>query len=188
MWLMVLLGAACLIAACSRTPAPASSAAPTESSATAIGNLPPGCEPIDLRSPSGEAVDLNGIWVQDEQGSARPAKWWIQTLGDCLWGSGMYDDYTEDVFLARAESVQALQGTVSNDFVIEGTIVLLGPHPSFAVLQLHSEVRLLIEFDSTGEVTLREERAPGIQGPRCPDPVGYCPAPLLLRRESGAAN
>jgi len=177
-----------VVAACTPSPAPPTTAPPTASPPAALGDLPPGCEPINLRSPAGEAVDLNGIWIQDEQGSARPAKWWIRTLGDCIWGSGIYDDYAEDGFLAYAESVQALQGRVSNGFVIEGAIVLLGPHPSFAVLQIHSEVRLLIEFDSTGEVTLREERTPGVQGPRCPDPVGYCPAPLLLRRDGGAAN
>jgi hypothetical protein len=176
-----LVGSACLLAACTPASGPPSSVLPTESPA-AVGNLPTGCEPINLRSPAGEAVDLNGIWVQDAQGSAQPSKWWIQTFGNCIWGSGIYDDYSEDVFLARAESVQALQGMVSNDFVIEGTIVLLGPHPAFAVLQLHSEVRLLIEFDVQGEITLREDRVPGVQGPRCPDAVGYCPAPFLLRR------
>lgn len=155
---------------------------PTESPGAAVGNLPPGCEPIDLRSPSGEAVDLNGIWIQDEQGGRQPAKWWIRTLGDCIWGSGIYDDYTEDEDLAHADSVQLLQGRLRNDFVVDGAIVLLGPHPAFAVRQYLAEVRLLIEFGPEGEITLREDRIPGVQGPRCPDAVGYCPAPLVLSR------
>lgn len=180
-WLRALVVAGLLAAACTPLPAPPTSVLPTESPATAVGNLPTGCEPIDLRSPAGVVVDLSGIWFQDEEGSARPAKWWIRAFGDCIWGSGTYDDYTEDEFLARAESVQVLQGRVGNDFVIDSTIVLLGPHPSFAVLQYVAEVRLLIEFDPAGEVTLREDRIPGVLGPRCPDPVGYCPAPLLLR-------
>ena len=147
-----------------------------------VGNVPSGCEPIDLRSPAGQTVDLNGIWIQDEKEGRRPAKWWIQTFGDCIWGSGTYDDYTEVEFLARADSVQVLQGRIGNDFVIEGTIVLLGPsHAQIVVLQRHAEVRLLIEFDDDGQIMLREDRVPGVRGPRCPNPDGYCPLPLLLR-------
>jgi hypothetical protein len=182
-WLRrALIATACVVAACTPTPEPATSVPATESPAAAVGNLPSGCEPIDLRSPAGEAIDLNGIWIQDEEPSARPAKWWIQAFGDCIWGSGTYDDYTEDEFLARADSVQVLQGRMGNDFVIEGTIVLLGPsHARIVVLQRHSEVRLVIDFDGDGQITLREDRVPGVQGPRCPDPAVYCPLPLLLR-------
>ena len=182
-WLLALIGAACVVAACTPTPAPATSVPPTESPAAAVGNLPPGCEPIDLLSPAGEPVNLNGIWIQDDNEGRFPSKWWIQTLGDCIWGTGIFDDYTEDPLVAHpmAESVQVLQGRVGNDFVIDGTIVLLGPQSSFQVPQYFAEVRLLIEFDSEGEITLREDRVPGVQGPRCPDPVGYCPLPLLLR-------
>lgn len=179
-WLRALLGAACLLAACTPS-APPTSAPPTESPAAAVGNVPAGCEPIDLRSPAGEAVDLNGIWIQDEEGGRRPAKWWIQTLGDCIWGTGIFDDYTEDEFSSRPDSVQGLQGRVGNDFVIDSTIVLLGPYPSFVTPHIHAEVRLLIEFDPAGGITLVEDRIPGVQGPRCPDPVGYCPPPLVLR-------
>jgi hypothetical protein len=154
---------------------------PTESPAAAVGNLPPGCEPIDLRSSAGEPVDFNGIWIQDEEEGRRPAKWWIRTLGDCIWGTGIFDDYTEDEFFARPDSVQGLQGRVGNDFVIDSTIVLLGPRPTMALPQTLAEVRLLIEFDPAGQVTLREDRIPGVQGPRCPEPLTVCPQPLLLR-------
>ena len=177
-WLLALLGAACVVAACTPSPALPTSAPPTESPAAEAGNLPPGCEPINLRSPAGEAVDLTGVWIQDEEEGRQPARWWIRALGDCIWGTGTYDVYTEDV---HADSVQVLQGRVGNDFVIEGTIVLLGPHLSFATPEYFSEVRLLIEFDQASEITLREDRIPGVEGPRCPDPFLYCPAPLLLR-------
>ena len=177
-WRRALLGVACLIAACTPTSAPSSSVPPTESPAAEPGNLPPGCEPINLRSPAGEAVDLTGVWIQDEEEGRQPARWWIRALGDCIWGTGTYDVYTEDV---HADSVQVLQDRLGNDFVIEGTIVLLGPHLSFATPEYFSEVRLLIEFDQASEITLREDRIPGVEGPRCPDPFLYCPAPLLLR-------
>ncbi|MEK6191447.1 MAG: hypothetical protein AABM41_03870 [Chloroflexota bacterium] len=153
----------------------------TGSPAAEVGNLPPGCELIDLRSPAGEAVDLTGIWIQDEKEGGQPSTWWIRALGDCIWGSGINDLYTDDEFLAGPHSIQALQGRLANDFVIDGTIVLLGPPPDFAAPQYFAPVRLLIEFDQAGKVTLREDRIAGVQGPRCPDPVFFCPAPLLLR-------
>jgi hypothetical protein len=180
-WLRAFIGAACLVAACNLTPAPPTSVPPTESPAAAAGNLPAGCEPINLRSPAGEPVDLNGIWIQDEKEGRFPSKWWLRTLGDCIWGTGIYDDYTEDPLFALSYSVQGLQGKVGNDFVIDSTIVHLGPHPAFVRPQYLAEVRLLIEFDAAGEINLREDRIPGIQGPRCPDPLVLCPAPLLLR-------
>jgi hypothetical protein len=181
-WLRrALISAAFVVAACTPSSAPPTSASPTESEAAEVSNLPPGCEPIDLRSPAGEDVDLNGIWIQDDIEGRQPSKWWIQTLGDCIWGTGIFDDYTEDPFAAISFSVQGLQGRVGNDFVIDSTIVLLGPRPAFALPQPLAEVRLLIEFDPAGQVTLREDRIPGVEGPRCPAPLGVCPAPLFLR-------
>ena len=187
-WLRALVGAAFLAAACTPTSGPSTSAPATESSATAIGNLPPGCEPIDLRSPAWEAVDLNGTWIRSEEGDALPATWWMVSQGDCIWGTGIVDGYTDDGFLPRADSVQGLQGRVGNDFVIDSTIVLLGPHPDFVVPQYVAKARLLIEFDQAGEIILREIRIAGVQGPRCSDPVIFCPAPLVLRPSSEAGN
>jgi hypothetical protein len=182
-WLRrALISAAFVVAACTPTSAPPTSASPTESEAAEVSNLPSGCEPIDLRSPAGVAVDLNGIWIQDDKEGRQPSKWWIQTLGDCIWGAGIFDDYTEDPLVAHPMAVQGLQGRVGNDFVIDSTIVLLGPRPTMALPETLAEVRLLIEFDPEGQVTLREDRIPGVQGPRCPDPLVVCPQPLLLRR------
>jgi len=183
-WLRrALVGVACLVAACTPSSAPSSSVLPTGSPAAEVGNLPPACEPINLRSPAGEPVDLNGIWIQDDREGRQAAKWWIRTLGDCIWGTGIYDDYTEDPLFALSFSVQGIQGRVGNNFVIDSTIILLGPHPTFVRPQYLAEVQLLIEFDAAGEITLREDRIPGVQGPRCPEPLVVCPAPLLLRPE-----
>lgn len=179
--LCALVGSACLLAACTPASGPPTSVVPTESPAAAVSNLPTGCEPINLLSPAGEPVDLNGIWIQDDKEGRLPSKWWIQTLGDCIWGTGILDDYTEDPLFALSFSVQGLQGRVGNDFVIDSTIVLLGPRPTMALPQTLAEVRLLIEFDPAGQVTLREDRIPGVQGPRCPEPLAVCPQPLLLR-------
>jgi hypothetical protein len=175
------------------TPAPSSPAssaagteAPSPSAAAAVE-----CPPIELRMPDGSLIDLSGIWIQDADSSALQMKWWIRSLGDCFWASGIADIYTDDEFLSRVDSVQAMRGTVRDDFTVDGTIVLLGPHPPFASPPYSSDVRLLIDFDQgeeappgDREIMLRELREPGVQGPRCPDPVVYCPAPLLLRRQT----
>jgi hypothetical protein len=62
-WLMVvLLG---LATACGSPPAASPSMADPSGSLAADQGLPPGCQVIDLRSPTGEAVDLTGVWAGD---------------------------------------------------------------------------------------------------------------------------
>jgi hypothetical protein len=62
---------------------PSASAEPSFSiPASAAGNLPPGCEPIDLRSPSGERIDLTVTWVEDAEGA--PMTWRLKTQGTCV--------------------------------------------------------------------------------------------------------
>jgi hypothetical protein len=109
-------------------------------------------------------------------------KWWIRSFGDCVFGTGIADEYTEETFFARSDMVQALRGNVRPDFSIDGSIALLGPTAPFtADRPLDAEVRILIVFDDAGGITLREDRERGVLGPRCPDPSNYCLAPLLLR-------
>jgi hypothetical protein len=45
---------------------------------------------------------------------------------------------------------------------------------------------MLLVFDEAGETTLREDRQDRVQGPRCPLPDNYCPAPLVLERAGRA--
>jgi hypothetical protein len=145
-----------------------------------VGNLPAGCEPIVLRSPSGERVDLDGIWVQDAVGNAKAMKWWLWSFGDCLWGAGMNESYSEEGIGGTADQVQAFRGTIRDDFSIEAEMVLLGPHPAFENPIREAEVRILISIDEDGGITLLEDREPGVTGPRCLH-SSFCPAPLLLR-------
>jgi len=184
-WLLALIGAACVVAACTPSPAPATSGPVTESSATEVGNLPPGCEPIDLRTPSGERVDLDGTWIEVDTPGATPATWWIRTLGDCVWGVGKVDEFPEN---PGPDTVQHLRGKVRTDFVIEGEIVLVGPAVATAIAATaYARVELIIEFDEAGLINLREDREHGVQGPRCPNPPFDCPRPVVLRR-SGSGN
>jgi hypothetical protein len=181
-WLRrALIATACVVAGCAPSAAPPTSVPPTEIPAE-VGNLPSGCDPIDLRSPDGQAVDLNGTWIQGGEGGRTAATWWIRTVGDCIWGTGIFDDYTEGRGVDQPDSVQGLQGRMGDDFVIDSTIVFLGPHPGRAILQYRAEVRIILDFDDDGQIILREDREPGVAGPRCPDPVNYCPPPLVLRR------
>jgi hypothetical protein len=150
----------------------------------AITNLPAGCNEISLRTTTGEQIDLNGVWVVDESDEGVPATWWIHTAGDCIWGTGIYDDYREDEFSVAA-SVQTMEGTISPNFVIDSTVVLLGPvgtlAPGFGPPARVATVRWSIVDDGGGTVNLEEDRESGAYGPRCPDPL-YCPAPLILQR------
>jgi hypothetical protein len=176
----VLLASACSSGPPSAAPSALVESASAEPTSPPATGLPAGCNDIDMRVPStGEALDLEGTWFVDPADGI-PATWWTQPFGDCIWGTGIYDEIPEG-FTAEAASVQTMQGTINNDFTIDSTVVLLGLHPEFVTPDLFAEVHWRIEFDDAGSVTLVEDREPGVAGPRCPDPVGYCPAPLVLR-------
>ena len=146
-------------------------------------NLPPGCETYDLRSPAGVRVVLDGTWV--EVGAAgQLMTWYFRTQGDCVWGTGHIEDVPpEGSFDVRPDHVQSLSGRMGSDYVITGEILSLAPLPPSAPGEPspYSPLRMFIEFDDSGEILLREDREPGVSGPRCPDPGGYCPAPLVLQ-------
>jgi hypothetical protein len=182
-----LVSAVLVVGACTSSVEPseseAPSAAPSASFAPA-GNLPPGCEPIDLRGPAGERVDLNGIW--SEGGStAQPMTWWIRTEGNCIWGAGQVEDVAPPGSVSAAvHQVQSLSGLIGADLAITGEIILLGSLSVGAPGDppRYSPLRMEIKVDETGNITLHEDRQPGVTGPRCPAPGGYCPAPLVLHR------
>jgi hypothetical protein len=110
--------------------------------------------------------------------------WWIQTAGDCVWGAGQVEDVPPpEAVSASVDDVQSLNGRIGSDFVITGDIIWLAPLPisSPGNPARYAALRMLIEFDDAGGIVLREDRQPGVEGPRCPDPGGYCPNPLVLR-------
>lgn len=114
------LVAALVPAGCGASPALTPTPAPTETPGAAVGNLPPGCGPIDLRAPSGERIELDGTWT--EVGTAgQLMTWWIRTQGNCVWGAGYLEDVPgEGTFEARPDHVQSLRGRIGSDFVITG--------------------------------------------------------------------
>jgi hypothetical protein len=184
----VLLAATLAAAGCGASPALIPTPAPTETPAPAAGNLPPGCDPIDLRTPSGGPVSLDGTWTEEVAEGSPGVTWWIRTRGDCVWGASKEEVVASDPFADTPDSVQNLRGQIRTDFVIEGEIVLLGPSDFFMSAPIYAPVRILIEFDDAGEIVLREDRVYGVQGPRCVDPSGYCRRPFVLRLQTAFGN
>jgi hypothetical protein len=133
---------------------------------------------INLRGPTGDPIVLDGRWVEVDA-EAEPMTWWIRTQGDCVWGSGQVED-VQPGQVPVPWLVQSLNGVIGSDFVITGEILLLGPM-TFSPQPPYSPLRMLIEVDDAGEVLLREDRDPGVPGPRCPDP-NFCPDPVVLQR------
>ncbi len=179
----LLIGATLVASACTASPQPTATLSPAETPALAAGNLPPGCSPIDLRTPSGERIDLDGTWAEQGTGGELMT-WWIRTQGNCVWGAGYIDNVPpEGTFEARPDHVQSLAGLLGTDFVITGEIIWLGAFPTEAQAapSRYSPLRMFVEFDDAGEIFLREDREPGVTGLRCPDPSGFCPAPLVLK-------
>ncbi len=129
-------------------------------------------------------MELGGTWTQVDTPGGPATTWWIRALGDCVWGVGKVDEFPEEPLPA---TVQHLRGQIRNDFVIEGEIVLVGPAVVVPSTTSYARVELIIEFDDAGQISLREDREHGVQGPRCPSPPFYCPRPLVLRR-SGSGN
>lgn len=177
-----MLGATLLIAACTASGAPpatpSSSPGSSASEAPGAGDLPPGCEPLNLRSPTGERVVLDGVWSTTT--STPPMTWWLHTEGECVWGGGQTDEVPIEGLSATPDRVQVLTGSIRSDFTIAGDIVWLGA-PG-APGSRYAPLRMLIEFGDAGEVVLREDREAGVSGSRCPDPQSFCPAPIVLQR------
>ncbi|MGH2488984.1 MAG: hypothetical protein ACRDFR_05150, partial [Candidatus Limnocylindria bacterium] len=173
------------LAACSTSPsaAPSDTAAGDPSqAASAIAPSRGGCDPIDLRAPDGTTLNLTGEWGGGEW-FATPGtgeRTFILQIGDCVWAS-ITDDQFRDDPQPNASMLAQFSGRLAPDFSISGDLVALlrwvDPF-TYGELEPLVPVRLLVEFDSDGRVVLTEDREPGVEGPRCPNPVMWCPAPL----------
>jgi len=130
-WLRALVGAACLVAACTPASAPSSSVPPTESPSAEVGNLPPGCKPIDLRAPGGERIDLNGTWDQETSAGETPTTWWVRQFGDCVWAAAIIAGFPDVPPPRPPRDLQVLRGRLDPGFVLDGELVALGDQTSF---------------------------------------------------------
>jgi len=177
-----------MLAACggpsgSRTPTPESSVAPTSDSVPSAGAL---CPAMTLLSQDGEPVDLTGEWGGGEwfptPGSGE--RTFILQRGSCVWAVIMDAEFRADP-RPQASQLAMYSGTLREDFTLTGTLVVMvrwndpftygnqapGPYP----------MDWRLEYDDAGQIRLVEDRVPGVEGPRCPNPVMWCPDPTVLQ-------
>ena len=169
-----------VLAACSQaSSAPSTSFSASEPGASqgqGSGNLPPGCETIDLRAPDGSTLDLDGGWVDESRDDAGQMEWEVRTLGNCFYGVGTPFEPTE---YSDSFTVQVFTGTIQDNFTIDGAFLHMGGHNDADTTRVYVPAVLLIEFTEDGGVVIREDREPNVIGPRCPRPE-YCAQPLEL--------
>ena len=167
-WLMVVIG---LVTACASAPAaPGASpsfAEPVPSVNTARG-LPPGCETIDLRGPTGERIDLTGEWNGSTTlflNATEVAL--LNEVGGCVYGSATGVDPD------GSEVISNLSGRLSSDFTIEFEVVIVYQHTVFPFGE-YSTMVMVIEWDDDGRIRLREDRETGVAPGRCIDSRFEC--------------
>jgi hypothetical protein len=181
---LVLAAAIAALTACASAPAaPAtgpSHAEPLPSVNPAPG-LPPGCETIDLRSPTGERIDLTGEWADSGGGLADTfERSWLNQIGDCVYGSVLGGAFVRDGDVEA--SLTNLSGRVGSDFRIEFEVVMVFQDAQFAFGE-YSIMPMVIEWDAEGRIRLREDREPGDVAARCAqNPQITCPSPVIWYR------
>jgi hypothetical protein len=174
-WLMVvLLG---LATACGSPPAASPSMADPSGSLAADQGLPPGCQVIDLHSPTGEAVDLTGAWAGDGILAGHDESAWLRHIGDCVYGTVV----GQEISRGPGQTIVNLSGRAGADFVV-GFEVLMVTQGDQTLFGAYSTMELLMEWDDEGRLRLREDRQPGETAGRCIQSQFECPAPLIWYR------
>ena len=180
-WIAVALATLLLIGSgCARSPEAPVDVQPSTAASGGAGTAE--CPEIDLRSPTGDRVDLSGAWEEHISDDQPPRMWWIRQIGTCVWAATMSPDFPEsDV---DGYDLQVLRGVVDSSFVIRAEITEVAPmhQPEITIWPVAASVRFMIDFDEAGEVVIREDRAAGVEGNRCPDPAFHCLPPSVLTR------
>jgi hypothetical protein len=150
-------------------------------SLSAARGLPPGCETIDLRSPTGERIDLTGEWAADGATLAGPVeRAWLSQIGDCVYGSVLGGAFVRDAELEA--SLTNLSGRVGSDFRIDFDVIMVFQDAQFTFSE-YSAMPMVIEWDADGRIQLREDREPGDAAGRCAlNPQLTCPSPVTWYR------
>lgn len=175
-----------LLAACSAAPtdSPAVSGEPSLSEAASPIAGGEDCPPITILGPDGAPVDLNGEWGGGEwfPSPGTGERTFMLQRGACVWASIMDSEFRANP-QPEASQLALFYGILGSDLIVDGTMVVImrwndpftygnqapGPFP----------IRLRLDFGDDG-VQLVEDREPGVEGPRCPNPVMWCPAPTVL--------
>jgi hypothetical protein len=166
-----------LATACGSPSAASPSMAEPSSSLAVDRGLPPGCQVIDLRGPTGERIDLSGEWaVTGTLAGVRETAWLIQ-VGDCVYGSVTGGEISRGPGITVAN----LRGRVDDDFVI-GLEVLIVTQGDQTLFGTYSTMEMVIEWDDESRLRLREDRRPGETAGRCIVGPYECPPPLIWYR------
>jgi hypothetical protein len=140
----------------------------------------PGCETIDLRSPTGERIDLTGEWAGSGELANTIERAWLNQIGDCVYGSVLGGAFVRDAEFEA--SLTNLSGRVGSDFTIDFEVVMVFQDARFAFGEF-SDMALAIEWDADGRMQLREDREPGGVAGRCiHSPHFPCPNPVIWYR------
>jgi len=179
---LVVVAAMATLTACASAPAvPGASPSHAEPlpSVNPARGLPPGCETIDLRSPTGERIDLTGEWAGTGILAGESESVWLQQIGDCVYGSVVSSYVTGEL---SEGTITNLSGRVGLDFRIGLEIVIVS-QPQLFPWGTYSTMMMRIEWDADGRIRLREAREPGEAAGRCiHSPQFFCPDPVIWYR------
>jgi hypothetical protein len=122
-------------------------------SMTGEGTATTDCPSIDLRTPAGERIDLDGTWETELEGS-RAGIYYIRQVGSCVWFAGAFPKPTDTDLPGPLGYVTVVfRGEVGSDFRIVGDWVdardqfLDQPHA-------HGTMELRLEVTESGELRL----------------------------------
>lgn len=142
---LLVLGVACA--------GPAASGAPTQAPTGSPGIATTDCPNIDLRSPSGDRVNLTGTWETEREGT-RAGIYFLHQVGECVWFAGSFP-WPEDASQGPLGFVTVVfQGRVRSDFSITGEWIDVR-QKGLEPLRSGGNITLRIEFgEQPGELRL----------------------------------
>jgi len=76
---------------------------------------PAACAALDLRMPSGDAVQLTGRWRAPDGGT-----YYLRQVGSCVWFTGLSVDTDAPGGLGASQWTNAFLGTLQSDFTLHG--------------------------------------------------------------------
>lgn len=112
------------------------------------------CPAIDLRTPGGDRIDLNGTWETEREGS-RAGIYYFRQIGTCVWFAGGFPKPTDtDLPGPLAFVTVVFRGKVSTDFSISGEWTDVRNQFLVTNPRQNGTLRLTIQIDGAGEVRL----------------------------------
>jgi len=111
MKLTAIVAAMILLAACTGSVSPSTSASPVASAFEVPDEVRQiGCgEPVSLRGPDGQRVNLTGLW--SERGASEPS-WNVRQIGSCMFAADLFTGEPPGYYHVICD------GTIGTDFVI----------------------------------------------------------------------